>query len=985
MGDAIDFRLLGPVRALRAGATVPVGGLRRRAVLAMLVLDANRIVSTGRLIEGVWGQDPPTTVGTALQGHVSQLRRELGKDVIVTRPPGYMIVTDPEAVDVVRCERSLEQARRELAAGHPATAVERLEVALSEWSGPPLADVAAAPFATEALPVLDELRVAMHEERFEAQLAVNREAEAVTGLRALVVEHPLRERPRAQLMLALHRSGRRAEALAVYDEGRRALAEELGVFPGERLQRLHQDILEQEPALGGAREPSGLKPPPSAPRRGLAHVWIAGALAIAAAALVLVGDDDPRALPPPGAGSVLRIDPETLKVTQQLEVAGSPTSVAAADGRVWFVDADRQTITELQTGGKNRTFATGTSPTDVSFRGRSLWVTGGAAGRSQFQGPMTTTLTEVTAATGAVRANVRLPRAGGAVSSVQDDRVAVSAHAVWAIGRDGALIRVDPLSRAVVRVIRLQAAAIAASADRLWVLTTARAVVPVDERGTRVGTPVDLGATEATSMTVGGGAVWLSDPGDGTLIRIDDTTGALQRIRVGAGIGAVAYGHGAVWVLQPGRDRVLSVDPATRRVSGDVPLGGTPRDIAVSADGVWVSRAGETTSIAAGCGALRRPPGSRPDVVVVADLPLRGDPSAPPSAMAAALEAQIRRRGFSGGRFTVGLRICDDSTSQSGSSDPAKCRVNARAYAAARSIVAEIGPYTSQCASEQLRIAAHAPGGPLAVVSPTNTDPLLTRGVRARDRGAYGRLVAPDDRQAAAMAQLLGRRRATRVYVLDDRQGYGLNVAGVFAAAAEAAGLRVVGRASWTGSTSLARLAERVERSGANAAWVGGLLDTGAGGVVRALRKRGLTVAGPEGLLPVSQLFRDAGDAAHGTLITTGFMPVATLPRAGRLLAAELARVRDAPSVDPTSVYAAQAMDVVLDAIGRSDGTRSSVGEALGSTALKSGLVGPIRFDDAGDLENAPVAIVRADHRVESRPLVATRGAEVVAVVRPRR
>src|SRR5215207_6863805 len=253
----------------------------------MLALEAGRVVSAGRLIEGVW-DEPPDTAATALQGHVSQLRRVLGEDTILTRTPGYLLAVEPEAVDAVRCERALERARAALAAEDPAAAGRMLENALALWRGEPLADLEDAPFARDALPGLQELRVALEEERFEAQLALGRHAEAIPALRELVAREPLRERLRAQLMLALYRGDRQAEALDVYEAGRRALSDELGIDPGERLRALHEAIVRHDTALGAPRR--------AAPaRRRRLWPWLAGAGAAAAAA---VASTPRRALSP---------------------------------------------------------------------------------------------------------------------------------------------------------------------------------------------------------------------------------------------------------------------------------------------------------------------------------------------------------------------------------------------------------------------------------------------------------------------------------------------------------------------------------------------------------------------------------------------------------------------------------------------------------------------------------------------------------------
>ena len=198
----VEFRVLGPLEVVRDGEPVAIGGLRRRAVLAMLVLEPGRVVSVDRLVDGVWGDEPPETAVTALHGHVSHLRRALGER-LVTRAPGYVLEVEADAVDAHRFESLLESARAATAAGDAASARQLLDEALALWRGAPLADLVDAPFAATALPALEELGLAAREERIEADLASGRAEELIPQLKALVAEHPLRERPRGQLMLAL--------------------------------------------------------------------------------------------------------------------------------------------------------------------------------------------------------------------------------------------------------------------------------------------------------------------------------------------------------------------------------------------------------------------------------------------------------------------------------------------------------------------------------------------------------------------------------------------------------------------------------------------------------------------------------------------------------------------------------------------------------------------------------------------------------------
>jgi DNA-binding SARP family transcriptional activator len=243
----VEFQILGPLEVRDGNRVLPVGGGQRRALLALLLLRVNETVSRDRLIHDLWGEHPPSTAAKALQGHVSALRKLLEPDrapgtdgrVIVTRGGGYELRLEDERLDLECFERLRDEGRRALADGDPARASSRFREALGLWRGPPLADFAYEPFAQTEIARLEELRLATLEDRLEADLASNVHGEVVGELEALVREHPLRERLRGQLMLALYRAGRQAEALDVYQASRQALVEELGIEPGRRLRELH--------------------------------------------------------------------------------------------------------------------------------------------------------------------------------------------------------------------------------------------------------------------------------------------------------------------------------------------------------------------------------------------------------------------------------------------------------------------------------------------------------------------------------------------------------------------------------------------------------------------------------------------------------------------------------------------------------------------------------------------------------------------------
>ena len=219
-----------------------LGGPKQRALLAMLLLEAGRVVSLDRLIEALWEGQPPATAVASLQNFVAQLRKALGPDVIETRTPGYVVRLDPEQLDLARV-RSLVDAAR---ASEPTRRAALLDDALALWRGEPLAEFRYEAFAREEIARLEEFHLTLVEERAEAKLAIGAQAEVVAELEALVHTHPLRERLRAQLMLALYRSGRQAQALEVYREGRERLVEQLGLEPSPLLRGVHASILRQE-------------------------------------------------------------------------------------------------------------------------------------------------------------------------------------------------------------------------------------------------------------------------------------------------------------------------------------------------------------------------------------------------------------------------------------------------------------------------------------------------------------------------------------------------------------------------------------------------------------------------------------------------------------------------------------------------------------------------------------------------------------------
>jgi DNA-binding SARP family transcriptional activator len=255
----LTVRLLGPLEVSHERTPLPLGPPAQRALLARLLLDANRTVAVDRLVVDLWGEDPPASAVKMVHVHVSQLRKRLPDGLLVTRAPGYAAHVTPEALDLVRFDRLRTRGRAALAGGSPAEAAARLRDALALWRGPALEEFDAPFFITEARR-LEEFRLACVEDRIEADLALGRHAEVAGEIDALVARNPLRERLHGQLMLALYRSGRQADALAAYRWLRRHLADELGIDPSPPLRELERRMLQHDPALGLAARVLHLRP-----------------------------------------------------------------------------------------------------------------------------------------------------------------------------------------------------------------------------------------------------------------------------------------------------------------------------------------------------------------------------------------------------------------------------------------------------------------------------------------------------------------------------------------------------------------------------------------------------------------------------------------------------------------------------------------------------------------------------------------------------
>jgi DNA-binding SARP family transcriptional activator/DNA-binding beta-propeller fold protein YncE len=587
----VAFSLLGSLEARVDSERLPLGGARQRSLLALLLLHANEPVSRERLIEGVWGAERPSTIAAALNVHLSKIRKLLaaagGDAALVTEPHGYVLRVDPERLDLHCFERLAREGREALVAGNPEEAAATLDRALALWRGPPLDELALDASVDAALGRLRELRLSAFEDRFEAGLATGRHIELAAELEEFVREHPLRERARAQLMVALYRSGRQSEALQAYRDVRMLLAEELGLDPGPELQRLEKAILVQDASLA-VSAPTG----PSTGRnvRRLAAVAAVGLLALTVFALGRGGPGGrPAAEPLAGvvlaqASDVAVIRPDTSKVVGRVAVGSSPALIREGEGSVWVADQLDLTVTEIDLESRRvlRTVGLGFRPDDLAARDDAVW----AFDREQ----------RVLVRLGEEQTWARYEHP----DFTEAERMALDDHAVWLAG-GRRLIRVDPASGEVVNTVSLPVPVdgLASAGGDVWAVSSAAAaVLHIDGRTAEIRDRIPMArgpdpSPRALSISAGSDFVWVLDGDAATVVKIDPGRhDVVETYRLGPGRGtlALAAGEGAAWVSNAFDGTLTRIDERTNEVASiTVSAYSSPKDVAVAGGLVWVS------------------------------------------------------------------------------------------------------------------------------------------------------------------------------------------------------------------------------------------------------------------------------------------------------------------------------------------------------------------------------------------------------------
>ena len=636
----MEYRILGPLEVLEDGRPLPLGRLKERVVLGVLLLHANEFVSRDRLVDELWGAAPPPTARKAVNIYVSKLRKTLtsdGHDPIATADGGYRLVIDPDSLDTVRAEALMARANDRLTAGDAPVASRLLEEALALWRGPTLAGLPLESLGREEVAQLDELRLTVLMDRIDCDLAQGRHERVLGELQILVREHPLRERFRCQQMLALYRADRQADALDAYAEARRALVDDLGIEPGDALQRLHHAILRHDPALAtpaGVAAASGSwgsaaasPPPPTAPveeratrKRFRPHRWqlaLAAVVILAATAAAVTLSISAAPTPRVTPNSLVRFNPRSGKPTLVVPVGVEPGPIAFTPTAVWTANHGDRTVSRLDLR-THRVQTRGGFPNQpydvVADMTGNVWVTS--------KTPIVTRLAEGVGGTSSgplypsMATTIRVPGPGVG-------HEAVGAGYVWAIvgpltypapglphREDDRLSLIDMQSDRVVASMRLgrSTTSIAFGYGSAWIGAYDRnaswlAVIGAGStkpewirlvQGDNCGPPYDPGPYGAPLVATGAGSVWVLTCGQSKaeqLIRVNpETRRILAEIPMSRlAPSFLAVGAGSVWVDNGRGPSVAQIDPRTNKVIRTIRVGGNTCGIAATRDAVWLA------------------------------------------------------------------------------------------------------------------------------------------------------------------------------------------------------------------------------------------------------------------------------------------------------------------------------------------------------------------------------------------------------------
>jgi YVTN family beta-propeller protein len=605
----LQFKLLGPLEAFEGGRSLDLGGSRQRALLTVLLLRRREVVTIDRLIDELWGERAPPTAAKTVHVYVSRLRKELGEGLIVTRGRGYVAAVEPGQLDLDLFDSLIVAGRSALDAGEFERAVGAFAEALGLWRGEPLADFAYEGFAQPEIARLSELRLAAIEDRIEAALALGHHRQVIAELESHVATHPNRERLLGQLMLALYRCGRQADALEAYQRGRRALSAELGLEPGPQLRALESAIIQHDPALAGTPDPhepasatvderpsaqpaerraaqpdalGSARPARRAPRIRPRRAIVAGVtlllVAVVAALAERGGGTSVRVQP----NSIEAIDAATGRLVAAVSVGSGPGSLAFGAGSLWVANLNDQTISRIDPGSLRtlRTIPVADPPTSIVAAAGALWL----VESNPTQEYVSVARLDPEFDTARVVARV------GDVVADSPAALVAQGSSLWVAPSFGDVSRLDMSTQRVTAHFDPDAspAGLAVGFGAEWVTDSdAGTVTRIDPTG--LTTPIPVGDSPS-GIAVGAGSVWVADTADDAVVRINPVTRSVtSTIKVGAAPSGIAVGDGAVWVADGGSGAVTRIDPATDRVSGVTAVGGSPQQLAIVGGRVWVS------------------------------------------------------------------------------------------------------------------------------------------------------------------------------------------------------------------------------------------------------------------------------------------------------------------------------------------------------------------------------------------------------------
>lgn len=725
------------------------------------------------------------------------------------------------------------------------------------------------------------------------------------------------------------------------------------------------------------------------------------ALAVAAAAALGLGrggNGSAAALESVIPDSLAVVDPKTNGIVGQVQIPGGPSAVAAGRRWVWVASDASRTISSISADKRAVThvIAPNATPSALGADGDAVWVLDGNR----------RVLLKIDPTYGAVTRRAKLPRAPSLPATNQrlsSLSVISGAGGLWVTDGSPRLLRIDPENGQVLTALDVHEPLddVAVGAGAVWTISgRAASVFQIDTQARTVKSRIRivnrLGTTAPfpLAVAVGEGSVWVLNGNTQTVSRIDPEFGGVTAtipLGIGSNPSDIAVGAGGVWVANGGNGTLARIDPSTNAVTL-IPLGSSPAGVAVGSGRVWVSvqpgfrvalprnpveaasGAGSRALPASFCSPVEFQGKGQPRYLIASDLPLQGQASlAETLQQSDAIRFVLAQHHFRAGPYSVGYQSCDNSISQTGSYDVGKCEANAKAYAANRSVIGVIGAYNSGCAQAQIAVLNRAYGGPLAMISwqatyvgLTHAGPGTTRGepekYYPRGTRSFVRVVAADDVQGAANALLAKRLGVTRLFVLHDGDPYGFGIASNVRHAATKLGLTVAGFERWDPhARTYTGIARRIRRAGADGVFLGGSVDTGGAALVKSIRSalgERFHILTPDGFTPISAFAQLAGPAAEGVTVSFPATPPERLRGEGQRFVAQFERAIGRP-VEASSVAAAQAMAVLLEAIAKSDGSRASVTSNLFKTKVSDGILGSFSFDRNGDTTAGAVTIYR--------------------------